>query len=107
MEELLKRSVANQNQRVRGSLLTIEDAHNALKYFENKCCYCRMRPFECLDHIKAVSSGGKSIKYNIVPSCRKCNNKKMTKDLLSFFVSNPDLDVNNMIQIHNYIWSLD
>jgi 5-methylcytosine-specific restriction endonuclease McrA len=29
-----------------------------------------------MDHIVPISRGGKSVKGNVVPSCKECNNKK-------------------------------
>ncbi|MDH3974813.1 MAG: HNH endonuclease [Deltaproteobacteria bacterium] len=43
------------------------------------CYYCR-RPFHpselTMDHIVPVIRGGKSVKSNVVPCCKECNNKK-------------------------------
>ncbi|MBW1899225.1 MAG: HNH endonuclease [Deltaproteobacteria bacterium] len=47
------------------------------------CYYCSIpTPPEKLtmDHIVPISRGGKSVKGNVVPSCKNCNNKK--KELL-------------------------
>lgn len=44
-----------------------------------KCHYCKnsFQPEEItMDHIVPLSRGGKSIKGNIVPCCKDCNNKK-------------------------------
>jgi 5-methylcytosine-specific restriction endonuclease McrA len=43
------------------------------------CYYCgiRYKPNELtMDHIIPLSRGGKSEKYNLVPACKDCNNKK-------------------------------
>lgn len=48
-----------------------------------QCHYCKKRfPVKTLtmDHIVPVSRGGKSVRKNVVPCCKECNNKK--KNLL-------------------------
>jgi len=43
------------------------------------CYYCNKPalPAELtMDHIVPISRGGKSVKGNVVPSCKECNNKK-------------------------------
>lgn len=47
------------------------------------CYYCNRPTFPgelTMDHIVPISRGGKSVKGNVVPSCKECNNKK--KELL-------------------------
>jgi len=49
------------------------------KCAERKCYYCgaEKAPNELtMDHIVPVVRGGKSVKNNIVPACKECNNKK-------------------------------
>lgn len=46
---------------------------------EGVCFYCRRKfpPGELtMDHLVPLIRGGKSSKGNIVPACKKCNNKK-------------------------------
>ena len=43
------------------------------------CYYCKKKftPEELtMDHVVPISRGGKSVKGNIVPCCKECNNKK-------------------------------
>lgn len=43
------------------------------------CHYCGSlkKPEELtMDHIVPLSRGGKSVKNNVVPSCKECNNRK-------------------------------
>ena len=43
------------------------------------CHYCRRKfpPEELsMDHIVPVARGGKSVRGNVVPCCKECNNKK-------------------------------
>ena len=43
------------------------------------CHYCKKR-FNAseltMDHLIPISRGGKSVKGNLVPACKECNNKK-------------------------------
>ncbi len=46
------------------------------------CHYCGRRfPAQelTMDHIVPVSRGGRSVKGNVVPCCKECNNRKMYK----------------------------
>ncbi len=49
------------------------------KCARGKCYYCgkQVIPTELtMDHIVSIIRGGKSTKNNVVPACKKCNNKK-------------------------------
>lgn len=53
------------------------------KIAKGLCFYCGLRfpPAELtMDHIVPVYRGGKSVKGNVVPSCKACNTRK--RDLL-------------------------
>ena len=43
------------------------------------CAYCNAR-FEpralTMDHVVPVARGGRSVKGNVLPSCKECNNRK-------------------------------
>jgi 5-methylcytosine-specific restriction enzyme A len=46
---------------------------------KGKCFYCghAVPPKELtMDHVVPISRGGKSVKGNVVPACKECNNKK-------------------------------
>ncbi|WP_022853858.1 HNH endonuclease [Thermodesulfatator atlanticus] len=43
------------------------------------CYYCgrKFKPSELtMDHLIPLSKGGKSVRENLVPACKECNNKK-------------------------------
>jgi 5-methylcytosine-specific restriction endonuclease McrA len=45
--------------------------------FDNRCAYCGGRPSVLeMDHVVALSRGGKHIAENIVPACKPCNSSK-------------------------------
>jgi len=49
------------------------------KIGEGVCYYCRQKVGVknlTMDHVIPLSRGGKSLKGNIVPCCKECNNKK-------------------------------
>lgn len=49
------------------------------KCAEGRCYYCgkEVPPRELtMDHMVPVVRGGKSVKNNLVPACRECNNRK-------------------------------
>ena len=55
------------------------------KCSEGVCYFCKKKisPKELtMDHVVPLVRGGKSIKGNVVPACKECNNKK--KYLLPF-----------------------
>lgn len=46
---------------------------------KGECYYCgrEVPPKELtMDHIVPIIRGGKSVKNNVVPACKECNNKK-------------------------------
>jgi len=49
------------------------------KISKRKCYYCGKEVSEkelTMDHVIPLIRGGKSVKGNIVPACKECNNKK-------------------------------
>ncbi len=51
------------------------------------CYYCQSTIEEAdvtMDHIIPLSRWGKSIKSNLVPACKACNNEKKNKDLFDW-----------------------
>ena len=51
--------------------------------FHNRCVYCGAKAEE-IDHIIARSNGGTDSTYNLVASCRNCNEKKFNLTLKEF-----------------------
>ncbi|MGE4300241.1 MAG: HNH endonuclease [Victivallaceae bacterium] len=46
---------------------------------KGRCHYCggRFKPSELtMDHIVPVARGGRSVRGNVAPCCKECNNKK-------------------------------
>lgn len=49
------------------------------KCSQAKCHYCGQKTPASeltMDHVVPLSRGGKSVKNNVVPACKECNNKK-------------------------------
>ncbi|MGZ4524854.1 MAG: HNH endonuclease [Mycobacterium sp.] len=42
----------------------------------NKCLYCRVAPFEVIDHLIPVAAGGSHTLMNVLPCCKECNRLK-------------------------------
>jgi 5-methylcytosine-specific restriction endonuclease McrA len=58
-----------------GSSLTYSQWIFILEKYKWSCAYCG-GPHERLDHVKPVSRGGGTTRFNVVPSCNSCNSKK-------------------------------
>ena len=58
------------------STLTIGQWVWAIKYFDFKCAYCLVNPYESLDHYIPIMQGGGTTLENCIPSCIACNLKK-------------------------------
>lgn len=53
-----------------------------------KCAYCGMKTRKPhLDHVVAVSRGGKTSKGNVLPACWWCNSSKGSKEALAWMRS--------------------
>ena len=76
--------------------------------FDGCCAYCSKRPEKAknlhLEHIVALSEGGRNTLQNLIPACNICNSKKGTKPIATHFIENrekfPD---ENMAQVIDYI----
>ena len=53
------------------------------------CAYCRCNRATTLDHIKARSRGGSSLRSNLIPACVECNHSKGSQDWLLWFKEKP------------------
>ena len=56
--------------------LTVGEWAATIAQFHKKCAYCRIRPFQVLEHFLPISLGGGTTADNCVPSCTQCNTKK-------------------------------
>jgi 5-methylcytosine-specific restriction endonuclease McrA len=64
---------------------TYREWTSSLRNFNYECAYCGEKGRLWQDHIVALSKGGKHIKNNIVPCCKRCNTKKSTYDMETWY----------------------
>ena len=68
-----------------------KDWKDAMLHFGGSCAFCGTREGRAStakmdrDHLIAISKGGKTIRSNIIPACRKCNRGRGNKDWLEWF----------------------
>ncbi len=81
--------------------LTLKEWVATVKYFDNKCAYCRTRPTEVLEHFLPIILGGGTTANNCIPACESCNSKKGSShpDRLSRL----DFSVENIEYIKRYL----
>jgi 5-methylcytosine-specific restriction endonuclease McrA len=74
------RILDNQLRRARkagvAATLTLEQWEATLHYFQWKCAYCRLRPYDAMEHFLSITVGGGTTATNCIPACHSCNNKK-------------------------------
>lgn len=72
---------------------TLQDWKDAMLFFKGACAYCGKVPTRhkklTKDHVLAVNNGGKTTRYNIVPSCRSCNSSKNDTPVFEWMKDNP------------------
>lgn len=68
-----------------GDTVTAKEWRDIKRRYSNHCVYC-LKPFARLqmDHVVALSKGGRHIAYNIVPACAPCNNSKHANDAVDW-----------------------
>jgi len=49
------------------------------------CAYCRCKRATTVDHLKAKSRGGSSLRSNLIPACHSCNHDKGSEHWLVWF----------------------
>ncbi|HAF09335.1 MAG TPA: hypothetical protein DCK98_04540 [Chloroflexi bacterium] len=63
-----------------GDFIRVDDWEALLKKYDRRCAYCGVQGALIeADHRVPLSRGGKNTIENIVPACRRCNRRKMTK----------------------------
>lgn len=76
-EGKLKEHIKAENRRNKlNGRVTAEEWQEILRLHGNRCFYCGSGgPLE-MDHVTAVTKGGRHDKSNIVPACKPCNSSK-------------------------------
>lgn len=77
----------------RGGSFTAQDWLEVLEEFNHRCAYCLQQAPLQIEHMQPLSRGGPHIRENIVPACRRCNQRKHSKTLLEFAAVACRLDV--------------
>lgn len=57
------------------STLTLDQWLSVVARLNGKCAYCG-DPFETIDHVTPMASGGENSAANVLPACAFCNNSK-------------------------------
>lgn len=79
---------------------------NTLRYFDFCCAYCGKSLFENKlekDHIIALSKGGLTTRFNIIPACRSCNASKNNSDYYTWYSSQKFFDRHRLAKIDTYV----
>lgn len=56
--------------------LTLRQWIATLKYYEGRCAYCQVRPYQAIEHFIPIHQGGGTTADNCVPACKSCNSAK-------------------------------
>lgn len=107
VKEITKERLSDKGQKKRHNgecELTEKEWEFALKYFDNKCCYCgKLLTEPAKDHIKPLHDGGELTWSNVVPCCISCNSSKKDNEMLSWYQKQPFYDQMRAQKIVDYI----
>lgn len=73
--------------------LSLEAWKSCMVYFRGCCAYCGKPEGRAAadkldrDHLVPISKGGKTVKNNVIPACRKCNRGRGNKDWKEWFTT--------------------
>lgn len=88
---------------------TNDDWRAALLHFRGTCCYCGRPEGRAKDtrfdreHFVPVSRGGKTVRSNIGPACRKCNRGRGNRPLFEWYLEQPFFDSERAQRIIKWI----
>ena len=79
-------SSALRRARIKGAPgdCSVEQLRGRIDYYGGMCSYCKVAPFEHIDHAIPVSRGGSNWPSNLRPACSGCNLRKWTKTASEF-----------------------
>ncbi len=60
----------------KAATLTLAEWLHAVKDHRGYCAYCRINPYEVLEHFVPLARGGGTTAQNCVPACSSCNTSK-------------------------------
>lgn len=73
----------------------LKDWLDAMLHFNGRCCYCGVQEGRAKaakfdrEHFVPLSRGGKTVRTNIGPACRKCNRGRGNRKLFEWFREQP------------------
>lgn len=90
--ETVRRRYRDTKRRAKkfGVIDTLEFSEYADVFFSDKCVYCGVELLDSnrsVDHVYAMGGGFANGHLNIVPCCRKCNEKKRALHVYDFYQS--------------------
>lgn len=78
----------------------LDDWRDVMLYFRGACCYCGQTQSRgkrlTRDHGVAVSKGGPTARWNILPACGRCNRSKSNDDLEAWYKKQPFYSSNQL-----------
>lgn len=102
--------VSKEKQRsMEAVMFPIKDWQESMLHFRGGCCYCGQKEGRAKadkfdhEHFVALSHGGKTVKNNIAPACRKCNRSRGNKDLWTWFRAQPSYTVEREERIRQWM----
>lgn len=63
---------------------SIEQLLLRIEYYDGMCAYCRVKPYEHIDHVKPLALGGSGWPSNLRPACAHCNISKNNEHPFEF-----------------------
>ena len=104
---LYHRSKARERKaRERGSttlMLSPDQLWRRWVQFDHCCAYCGVDGDLHIEHVIPISKGGEHHLGNIVPACQRCNYSKHTREVQSWYRSQPFFDETRWHQIQSLL----
>lgn len=79
-KKLEYRIARKARKRNAGGHATFEQIQARIDLFGGMCSWCGETPYEHVDHVIALASGGTNWPANLRPACRRCNQRKHKRD---------------------------
>lgn len=99
-------------ERVRGMEepdFTLQDWKDSMLHFKGGCAFCSKPEGRAKadkmdrDHIVALARGGKTVRNNIAPACKKCNRGRGAREWRAWFREQDFWDPEREARIQNWI----
>jgi 5-methylcytosine-specific restriction endonuclease McrA len=73
------------------------------KYWSHQCVYCNEKATS-LDHIIPRHRSGETVRKNLVPACRSCNESKASQKLHDWYLDQPFFNEVRLNRIEQWMW---